>query len=104
MGLSVARRPSSSPYIRAAALLEVINADRDDGGVAHAKSTYREHNWFTLRTTSGLEFTTRADGFNVTEHRSAPSSVALIAATKRAQSMLERARADRSGRGKQRTS
>jgi hypothetical protein len=40
------------------ALREVTNADRDDGGVAHAKVTYREHNWFTLRTTSGLEFTT----------------------------------------------
>jgi hypothetical protein len=37
----------------------------------------------------------RNDGFNVTEHRSAPASVGLIAATKVAQSMLERARADR---------
>jgi hypothetical protein len=40
---------------------------------------------------SGLEFTTTADGFNVTEYRSAPASVEVIAATKSAQSMLERA-------------
>jgi hypothetical protein len=71
------------------ALREVINADRNDGGMADAKSAYRQRNWFTLRPTSGLEFTTTADGFNVTEHRSAPASVEVIAATKSAQSLLQ---------------
>jgi hypothetical protein len=79
------------------ALRETVNADRDDGGVARAKRAYREHNWFTLRTTSGLEFTTAADGFNVTEHRSAPASVEVIAATTRAQSILDRADTARDG-------
>jgi hypothetical protein len=45
------------------ALREAINADRDN-----SKSIYRGHNWFTLRTTSGLEVTTTADAFDVTEH------------------------------------
>jgi oligoribonuclease (3'-5' exoribonuclease) len=49
----------------------------------------------TLCTTSGLEFTTTADGLNFTQHLSAPASVTVIAATKRAQSMLERVGAAR---------
>jgi hypothetical protein len=78
------------------ALQEAVNADRDDGGVARAKRAYREHNQL-VHTMSGLEFTTTADGINVTEHRSAPASVEVIAATRRAQSILERADTARDG-------